>query len=70
MSTKKFTLAQIRSMHEAYQKTYVLSVLKSGKWVHTVLDGKQLPAIDGVQAKRQPLKNVMTFDKYMEAYGG
>jgi|ADurb_Leu_01_Slu_FD_contig_21_2213006_length_457_multi_4_in_0_out_0_2 hypothetical protein len=69
MSGKKFTLEQIREMHARYQRTYVLSVLKGGKWVHTVLDGRQLPAIDGVQAKRQPLKNVMPFDKYMEAYG-
>jgi len=55
MSGKKFTLEQIREMHARYQRTYVLSVLKGGKWVHMVLDGRQLPAIDGGQAKRQPL---------------
>ena len=69
MSGKKFTLEQIREMHARYQRTYVLSVIASSKWYHTVEVASQCTAIDWVRPKRQPQQADMPFDKYMEAYG-
>lgn len=65
--SKKYSFQEIMEFYNKYEKATVLSTLKDGEWNHEFVGkNKGMPShINGVRARMQPAKQVMSFKQYM-----
>ena len=65
-SKRTMTLREIRDAWDEYKSRRAFQVLKDGKWITEVLDGKPRGRIDGTSAQVVALSKAMTFPEFLE----